>query len=171
MNNLTKNIIRFIVFAVLQTLIFNQLEIGYGFHLMIHPLFIMLLPFEMGVISLMGLAFLMGIIIDIFSNTYGLNTSALVLMAYLRPIVFKFYGPREGYDPLKEPTSQDMGSNWFTVVYSILLGLHTFWFFLLEIFEIGRLGFILQKTMLSGGLSFLLALLIQSFILNSKQKK
>jgi hypothetical protein len=29
----------------------------------------------------------------------------------------------------------------------------------------------LQKTVLSGGLSFLLALLIQSFILNSKQKK
>ena len=58
MNNLTKNIIRFFVFVVLQTLIFNQLEIGYGFHLMIHPLFVMLLPFELGVISLMGLAFL-----------------------------------------------------------------------------------------------------------------
>jgi hypothetical protein len=119
----------------------------------------------------MGIAFLMGLVIDIFSNTYGLNTSALVLMAYLRPIVFKFYGPREGYDPLKEPTSHDMGSNWFGLVYGLLLGLHTFWFFLLEIFEIGRLGFILQKTILSGGLSFLLALLIQSFILNSKQKK
>jgi hypothetical protein len=50
MNNLTKNIIRFVVFAILQALIFNQLEIGYGIHLMVHPLFIMLLPFEMGVI-------------------------------------------------------------------------------------------------------------------------
>ena len=166
-----KHIIRFVVFAFLQALVFNQLNIGFGIHLMIQPLFIMLLPFELTVIPIMGIAFLMGLVIDIFSNTYGLNTSSLVLMAYLRPIVFKFYGPREGYDPLKEPTSQDMGSNWFTVVYGILLGLHTFWFFLLEIFEIGRLGFILQKTLLSGGLSFLLALLIQSFILNSKQKK
>lgn len=119
----------------------------------------------------MGIAFLMGLVIDIISNTYGLNTSSLVLMAYLRPIVFKFYGPREGYDPLKEPTSQDMGASWFTVVYGILLGLHSFWFFLLEIFELGRIGFILQKTIFSGLLSFLLALLIQSFILNSTQKK
>jgi hypothetical protein len=86
-------------------------------------------------------------------------------MAYLRPIVFKIYGPREGYDPLKEPTSQDMGSSWFALVYGLLLGLHTFWFFLLEIFELGRFGFILQKTLFSGVLSFLLALLIQSFIL------
>lgn len=138
---------------------------------MIQPLFIMLLPFELTVIPLMGVAFLMGFFIDIFSNTFGLYTSSLVLLAYLRPIVFKFYGPREGYDPLKEPTAHDMGSGWFSIVYAILLGLHTFWFFLLEIFELGRFGFILQKTILSGVFSFLLALLMQSFILNSKQKK
>jgi hypothetical protein len=171
MNVVYKHTIRFVVFAFLQALVFNQLNIGFGIHLMIQPLFIMLLPFELAVIPMMGIAFLMGLIIDIVSNTYGLNTSALVLMAYLRPIIFKLYGPREGYDPLKEPTSQDMGSNWFGVVYGILLGLHTFWFFLLEIFELGRIGFILQKTIFSGVLSFLLALLIQSFILNSKQKK
>jgi hypothetical protein len=171
MNVVYKHTIRFVIFAFLQALVFNQLNIGFGIHLMIQPLFIMLLPFELAVIPMMGIAFLMGLVIDIVSNTYGLNTSSLVLMAYLRPILFKFYGPREGYDPLKEPTSQDMGANWFTVVYGILLGLHTFWFFLLEIFELGRIGFILQKTIFSGVLSFLLALLIQSFILNSKQKK
>ena len=171
MNVVYKHTIRFVIFAFLQAMVFNQLNIGFGIHLMIQPLYIMLLPFELTVIPMMGIAFLMGLVIDIISNTYGLNTSSLVLMAYLRPIVFKFYGPREGYDPLKEPTSQDMGNSWFTVVYGILLGLHSFWFFLLEIFELGRIGFILQKTIFSGLLSFLLALLIQSFILNSKQKK
>ena len=171
MNVVYKHTIRFVIFAFLQAMVFNQLNIGFGIHLMIQPLYIMLLPFELTVIPMMGIAFLMGLVIDIISNTYGLNTSSLVLMAYLRPIVFKFYGPREGYDPLKEPTSQDMGASWFTVVYGILLGLHSFWFFLLEIFELGRIGFILQKTIFSGLLSFLLALLIQSFILNSKQKK
>jgi hypothetical protein len=171
MNVVYKHTIRFVIFAFLQAMVFNQLNIGFGIHLMIQPLYIMLLPFELTVIPMMGIAFLMGLVIDIISNTYGLNTSSLVLMAYLRPIVFKFYGPREGYDPLKEPTSQDMGTSWFTVVYGILLGLHSFWFFLLEIFELGRIGFILQKTIFSGLLSFLLALLIQSFILNSTQKK
>jgi hypothetical protein len=171
MTNIYKHIIRFVIFTFLQALVFNQLNIGYGIHLMIQPLFIMLLPFELTVIPLMGVAFLMGFFIDIFSNTFGLYTSSLVLLAYLRPIVFKFYGPREGYDPLKEPTAHDMGSSWFSIVYAILLGLHTFWFFLLEIFELGRFGFILQKTILSGTFSFLLALLMQSFILNSKQKK
>ena len=102
MNVVYKHTIRFVIFAFLQALVFNQLNIGFGIHLMIQPLYIMLLPFELTVIPMMGIAFLMGLVIDIISNTYGLNTSSLVLMAYLRPIVFKFYGPREGYDPLKE---------------------------------------------------------------------
>lgn len=165
------HLFRFLIFTLLQILVFNQLDVGFGIHLMIQPLFIMILPFEMTVIPLLGVAFGMGAIIDIFSNTFGLYTSSLVLLAYLRPIIFKLYGPREGYDPLKEPTINDMGFRWFSLVYGMLLGLHTFWFFLLEMFELGRIGFILQKTILSGIFSFLLALLIQSFILKLKPRK
>lgn len=171
MSNLTKNIIRFIVFVILQALIFNQLEIGFGIHLMVHPLFIMLLPFEMGVISLMGLAFLMGIIIDIFSNTYGLHASSLVMMAYFRPIVFKFYGPREGYDPLKEPSVFDMGNRWFTLVFGYLLLIHQFWYFLVEIFQFNQFLFILQKTVLSIIPSFFICLLLQSFLIKKSKTK
>jgi len=71
MNTLFKNIARFILLALFQVLVFNQLELGYGIHIMIYPLFIMLLPFELGIISLLSLAFLMGFLVDIFSNTYG----------------------------------------------------------------------------------------------------
>ena len=88
MTDLTKNILRFILFACVQALIFNRLEIGFGIHLMVHPLFIMLLPFEIGVFSLMSLAFVLGAIIDIFSNTYGLYASSLLMMAFFRPIIF-----------------------------------------------------------------------------------
>jgi hypothetical protein len=171
MNSLTKNIIRFFVFVVLQALIFNQLEIGYGFHLMIHPLFVMLLPFEMGVISLLGLAFLLGIIIDVFSNTYGLHASSLVMMAYFRPMLFKFYGPREGYDPLKEPNVFDMGNRWFTLVFGFLLLIHNFWFFLVESFQLNQFLFILQKTIFSTVPSFLICLLLQSFLIKKSKTK
>ena len=171
MNSLTKNIIRFFVFVVLQALIFNQLEIGYGFHLMIHPLFVMLLPFEMGVISLLGLAFLLGSIIDVFSNTYGLHASSLVMMAYFRPMLFKFYGPREGYDPLKEPNVFDMGNRWFTLVFGFLLLIHNFWFFLVESFQLNQFLFILQKTIFSTVPSFLICLLLQSFLIKKSKTK
>jgi hypothetical protein len=138
---------------------------------MINPLFVMLLPFELGVISLMGLAFLLGIIIDIFSNTYGLHASSLVMMAYFRPILFKFYGPREGYDPLKEPNVFDMGNRWFTLVFGILLLIHNFWFFLVESFQLNQFLFILQKTIFSTVPSFLICLLLQSFLIKKSKTK
>lgn len=171
MNSLTKNILRFVIFTILQALIFNRLEIGYGIHLMVHPLFIMLLPFEINIFVLMLLAFSMGAIIDVFSNTYGLYASSLLLMAYFRPIVFKFYSPREGYDPLKEPSVIDMGSRWFIFVFGYLLLIHHFWYFLIEIFRFDQFLFILQKTFFSLIASYLISLLLQTFLLKKSNTK
>ncbi|NBR13662.1 MAG: hypothetical protein EBQ94_05970 [Flavobacteriales bacterium] len=171
MNSITKNIVRYVLFTIIQALIFNRLEIGFGIHLMVHPLFIMLLPFEINVFVLMLLAFSMGAIIDVFSNTYGLYASSLLLMAYFRPIIFKFYSPREGYDPLKEPSIVDMGSRWFLLVFGYLLLIHHFWYFLIEIFRIDEFLFILQKTIFSLIASFLLCLLIQTFLIKKSSAK
>ena len=165
MNLVLKNSIRFFIFVMIQSLVFNQIELGFGIHMMVHPLFIMLLPFETGVFTLMTLGFIMGLIIDIFSNTYGLHASSLLLMAYLRPVIFKFYGPREGYDPLKEPSIFDMGNRWFFFVFGYLLLIHHFWYFLVEIFRVDQFLLILQKTLFSVIISFLICLVLQSFLI------
>jgi hypothetical protein len=171
MNVVVKNSIRFVIFVLLQALVFNQIEIGFGIHLMVQPLFIMLLPFETGIFTLMILGFFLGLIIDIFSNTYGLHASSLLIMAYLRPIIFKFYGPREGYDPLKEPSIFDMGSRWFLFVFGYLLLIHHFWYFLVEIFRFDQFLLILQKTIFSVIISYLLCIVLQTFIIKKSKAK
>jgi hypothetical protein len=171
MNVVVKNSIRFVIFVLLQALVFNQIEIGFGIHLMVQPLFIMLLPFETGIFTLMILGFFLGLIIDIFSNTYGLHVSSLLIMAYLRPIIFKFYGPREGYDPLKEPSIFDMGSRWFLFVFGYLLLIHHFWYFLVEIFRFDQFLLILQKTIFSVIISYLLCIVLQTFIIKKSKAK
>jgi hypothetical protein len=157
--------------VLLQALVFNQIEIGFGIHLMVQPLFIMLLPFETGIFTLMILGFFLGLIIDIFSNTYGLHASSLLIMAYLRPIIFKFYGPREGYDPLKEPSIFDMGSRWFLFVFGYLLLIHHFWYFLVEIFRFDQFLLILQKTIFSVIISYLLCIVLQTFVIKKSKAK
>jgi hypothetical protein len=86
-------------------------------------------------------------------------------MAYLRPVIFKFYGPREGYDPLKEPSIFDMGNRWFFFVFGYLLLIHHFWYFLVEIFRVDQFLLILQKTLFSVIISFLICLVLQSFLI------
>lgn len=171
MNVIVKNSIRFFVFVLLQAFVFNQIEIGFGIHLMVQPLFIMLLPFETGVFTLMILGFTLGLILDIFSNTYGLQASSLLIMAYMRPIVFKFFGPREGYDPLKEPSVFDMGSRWFLFVFGYLILIHHFWYFLVEIFRFDEFLLILQKTIFSVIISYLLCIVLQTFLIKKSKAK
>lgn len=170
MKSILIHTVRFVFFVVAQTLVFNQFEIGFGIHPMIYPLFIVLLPFEVRTIPLMFLAFAMGICIDAFSNTYGLHTSSLVLMAYIRPIVFKAFSPRDGYDPLKEGNFFEMGHRWFFLAFGSLLLIHHFWFFTIEIFKFNEFFYTLKKLILSAPISYLFCLLFQYiFLKRAKQ--
>lgn len=171
MNIITKNIIRFFIIVLIQSLVLNQIEPGFGIHFMLQPLFVMLLPFELSIIWLMVLAFFAGFIIDMLANTYGLSASAMVMMAYARPIIFKAFSPREGYDPLKEPNISDMGTNWFLTVFSLLVAIHHFWYFLIEIFRFSDFLFILQNVILSGISTVLIALLAQTFLIERTKGK
>ena len=144
-----RHIGRFLVLALLQVLILNNLEIGFGIQLMPYPLFLFLLPIEMGVIYSLLIGFGMGLMIDSISNTYGLHTSALLAFAYLKPMIFKLFSPRDGYENSVENTISSLGTSWFIKVYGILLFIHHFWFFLMEIFKLNEFLFTLQKTALS----------------------
>ena len=171
MNLVVKNMISFVSLMALQVLVLNQIEIGLGIQLMVYPLFILLLPVEMSVTLLLLLAFSLGILIDAMSNTYGLHASSLLVFAYFRPLIFKLSAPRDGYDPLMETNFHTMGYKWFIKTFGVLLLIHHFWFFSLEIFKLNELIFVLQKTGLSLILSFLLCLLLQYLFMNKTVKK
>ncbi|MDX2359379.1 MAG: hypothetical protein QNK23_01140 [Crocinitomicaceae bacterium] len=143
---------------------------GFGIQLMIYPLFIILLPVELSVIPLMLAAFSLGIFIDAMSNTYGLHTSALLAMAYSRPMIFDLFAPRDGYDPLLETNVFNMGTGWFLKVFGLLILIHHFWFFMLEMFKLNEIGFVLRKTALSAPLSFLICILLQYLLIQKRAK-
>jgi hypothetical protein len=171
MNIILKHIVRFLVLVVIQTLILNQLEIGFGIQIMVYPLFILLLPFDLGIIYMLFIAFGMGIAIDSISNTYGLHTSALLVVTYLRPVIFQMFAPRDGYDNLKEGNMYEMGTRWFIYVFGIMLLIHHFWFFIMEIFRLDDFFFILQKTLLSLPISFLVCLLLQAMFVSKPKER
>ncbi len=171
MNTFLKYSLRFIALMFIQTLILNQLELGWGIQLMVYPLLLVLLPFDIDTIPLMGIAFLLGFGIDAMSNTYGLHTSSIVLLAYMRPIIYKMYAPRDGYENFADGNIYEMGTRWFVFVYGSMLIIHHLWFFTMEIFRITDFFFIMQKTLLSLPLSFILSLLVQAlFVAKPKER-
>lgn len=162
-------IFRFLIFVFLQVFIFNQLEINPYVHIMVSPLYIMLLPFDISVIRLLFISFFLGIFIDALSNTFGLHASALVLLAYFRPFVFRWFAPRDGYDSIKNPSIFDMGNKWFVFTFGSLVIVHHFWFFAIESFSISEILLILQKTIPSALLSFIVCVILQTLLLKKSK--
>lgn len=161
MNYLVKNILRLLIFVLAQGLIFGQLPFGYGIHPMIYPLFIIMLPFDTRPVILMILAFIAGVGVDFFMNTFGLHASAAVFIAFIRPAIFRQFAPRDGYDILKEPIAKDWGYPWFIKVSGITVLLHHFWFFGLEYFKWSAWKEILTNTLLSSIITLTIFILIQ----------
>ena len=161
MNQIVSISLRFLLLFFLQVLVLNNLEIGWGTYIMVYPFFILLLPFEMGVIPLMLISFFMGISIDSLSNTFGMHASAAVLVAYLRPFIFKAFAPRDGYDSVESAGIRVLGFQWLLGAYGTLLVIHHLWFFILESLQLNEILLILRKVGLSVPLSFALSLLVQ----------
>lgn len=171
MRNIITYILLFLLFFCLQVFIFNRLDLGFGAQIFLLPLFLMLLPFDTNVFILMSVGFLLGISVDAFSNTAGLNASSLVLFAFLRPIVFEALKPRDGYDPLKIPTASDMGWDWFIIVFGILFILTLIWYFILEIFRLEEFLLILRNVIMTLIASGVVIAVSQFFFFNQRRKK
>lgn len=161
---------RFFIILLAQGLIFGQLEFNAGIHPMIYPLFILMLPFDTRPIVLMILGFFIGIGVDFFMNTFGLHASAALLVAYIRPELYRLFAPRDGYDVLMQPTAESLGYKWFIYVAGITLFIHHLWFFFLEYFKWSEFFTIMRNTILSGITSLILLILIQIIFFKKKSR-
>ncbi len=169
MDIIVKPLIQFFGLLLLQVFILNTIEPGMGIYLMAYPLLIAILPFSYKVVTVLSISFLMGFMVDLFSNTFGLHASAAVTMGMARPLLYKYFAPRDGYDILRQPNVLDMGLRWHILTFGSLLFIHHIWFFLLESFRFDNIASALIKTLLSGSLSLIICLIIQ-YLFFKKEK-
>ena len=171
MSSLVKNIIRFILFILVQLFVLNSIP---PLHHLVNPylyyLFILWLPFRTGRITLMIYAFILGLCLDFFTKTPGLHAASCVLIAYLRPFVINFLMPNEGDINFNEPSIKSMGGTIPFLVYAgVLTLIHHAWLFFLEAWQIGNVWYFLAKTTLSTAVSLLL-IIIAELLFVRKQK-
>ena len=159
-NTLIRNIFRFVVLLLMQILIFDNIRFGSYIHPYIYVLFVMLLPFEMPQWKLLLSAFLMGMSVDIFSGTPGLNASATVFMAFIRPFIIGITTRKSDLEGKNEPSVTEMGLQWFVVYGLLLLAAHNLVLFWMEAFSIRLLGVVLLETLLSTPISLLIIIVI-----------
>ena len=125
-------IVLFFVYVILQVVLLKNLVLFNTSFCFLYVAFILLLPVEMSNLRLMLIAFLLGISVDIFYNSLGLHTMALVLLAYLRNHWLATITPQGGYDIGTPPTLAANGLQWFLVYTLPLVFVHHLVLFFVE---------------------------------------
>ena len=86
MKMVLQNIVSFVVLVLVQVLVLNNIHFMGYINPYVYVLFILLLPVRFSRLFTLILAFALGLIIDAFSNTYGIHAFSTVLIAFLRPL-------------------------------------------------------------------------------------
>ncbi len=166
---LVKNTLRFVILIIFQVLVLNNVELGGFINPYLYVFFILMLPLETPGWLLLLLSFLMGISIDLFENTAGMHASACVFMAFCRPYLLRLISPREGFDRGSKITIQKFGINWFLTYAGIMIFLHHFALFYLEVFRFSSFFSTLLRVILSSVFTLLLVVITQ-YLFNPVKK-
>jgi rod shape-determining protein MreD len=84
MRIILKYLLWFVGLVAMQTFVFDNLVLPGGFIIAFYTLFIFILPFNTPNNVLMIIGFALGLSIDAFADTYGLNASAALTLAAIR---------------------------------------------------------------------------------------
>ena len=124
--------ILFVVLVLLQVFLFSRIGVSMYVHPLVYVAFVLLLPMEISGSGLLMLAALLGISVDFFMGTAGINTIAILFVAFCRPTALLLL---VGKDEVKDggvPNVNRLGLKKFLRYAGVLIFLHSVVFFMLE---------------------------------------
>lgn len=163
-NSVLRYFLLFILCVLVQALIFNKIILFHVAVPIIFIYFIIRLPINLKSSYLFILAFFLGLIVDIFSDTPGVNALACTLIAALKTPIFYAYMPKDDTTSRLTPGVSTMGI-WeyskylvtFIVIYALLA-------FSIEYFSFADVKGLVIMVASSSLLSYIILLAIDCLI-------
>ncbi|MCM4166948.1 hypothetical protein KCTC52924_01804 [Arenibacter antarcticus] len=153
-------IIRFILLILVQVLVFNKLNFFGYINPMVYIIFLYWYPIKEKRSLFILLCFLLGIMVDWFSDTMAIHAAATVTIAYLRPTIMRFcFGVNIEFQNFKLTNSTKAQQITFLL---LLIIIHHLIFFTLEIFSFKNTLLILKKVLFTSMATLALSLLLNS---------
>lgn len=146
----------FVVVVLAQVVVFNHLCL-WGVALpIVFVFFIVRLPVTMPQVWVLTLSFLLGLSVDVFSDTLGMNALACTLLGGMRPGVFHLYVSRGDELPNPEPSLRSMGIGPYMKYLLTMSALYCLMFFLIESFAFFNVWLTVVRVAASSLLTFVL---------------
>lgn len=156
----------FIVMVVVQVLICNHIAIFNVAVPIIFIYFIIRLPIALGNGALFTLSFLLGLCVDIFSDTPGVNALACTILAALKRPVYFAYIPKDDKTKELTPTVSSMGIGVYCKYLVSMVGIYCLLAFTIEYFNFADVKEIVILSASSCALTFVSLLAIDCLIVS-----
>lgn len=160
MEKILNRIVWFIGLLLVQILLFNKIYLFGLATPFIYVYYILVLDKEVDRNALMLQAFALGLMVDVFCNTPGVNAGASVLLAFTRARLLRMFMPREEYENF-EPGVRTMGVWPFLRYAFVAVLLHHSALFMLEAFSLAHIGHLLLRVLCSTLLTVMLVMSIE----------
>ena len=171
---MTKTVIHFIIlFVVLMALqlVCNRIVL---FNIAMPVVFIYLilrLPVNMHAGWVLTIAFLSGLVMDIFTNTPGMNALACTIMAAVRRPVFNACVTRENDMAIPLPSTDSMGSRSYLRYMATLVAVYCTLIFFIQVFSLHSLWLTLARIAGSSVLSIIIIIGLDSLVSTRREKR
>jgi len=155
-------LLRFVVLVAVQVLLLNNVHLWQLINPLLYLYFIVKLPYQTPRWALLVWGFALGLTIDIFSGTPGMNAAATLLAAYMKPFLTGITTGRRDFDNDAAPSAREMGSAWYLLAGTITL-FHHFFLYLLVDFGNGHWGTLFIRT-ITNGIATLLMMTLTDYL-------
>ena len=171
MNNQFQNLIWFFTLLIFQLFLLDAINLGlYStyFTPLIFSFFILKQRLETTVFQLLIYAFLMGIFVDVFRNTLGLNTSVLLLLAILRSRFLYLISSKDDFETGVELNLFSLGLGRYIMFFGLSMLFYHMAFFLLEQFSFNNFLELLYRSFINTLLSLIIVGFLQFLLIPKK---
>lgn len=160
----------FVFVALMQILFLNRISL-FGY---VTPLFYiwLIVRFDsyMKRTSMLLWAFSLGLVLDMFSGTPGLNAASATFLAMVQPGIVKMFVQTERYEQLF-PSSATMGGRPFAGYLLLMTVLHHTTYFLLRSIPLGDWSVLVLKVIFSTLLTFIFMIVAERLTSSSGTKR
>ncbi len=152
------HITRFIVLVLVQALVLNHVNFLGFLNPYIYIIFILLAPININRSLFLALSFLLGLFIDMFSDSGGIHAAACIIIAFFRPIALRSaFGLSYEFQTVKLSNVR-FGERLAYVLLMVLT--HHIILFSLEIFNFSHILLIAKKTFFTSIFTIVITMLV-----------
>ena len=159
--DLVRRLIAFFVLLVAQVLILNHIHLFDMATPLLYVYFVITFHRNMPKWMILVWSFVLGLLVDIFSNTPGLAAGCITMIAFVQPYLLELLVPRDSVEDL-ESSVRTLGFTKFLVLSAVLTVVYCLLFFALEAFSFFNWLLWLERAIASAVLTLVLIFAIES---------